>query len=468
MLALAYVLVLAIVALEVPLALNLRDRVDAEVGAQARTATESIAAVAGEPVAARSLKRAAQLVDLPAESARGRVVIVDASGEVLGDSANGYSVGANLASRPEVARALAGESVQFSRRSETLGRDLIATSAPIYDQGELVGAVRVTQDVKAQNDAVNRSIVGLALVGLVVLGTGLVAGWFIARQIAQPLRRFEETARAVAEGDLEARAPIEGSDEQRSLALTFNEMTDRLSKSLRTQSRFVADASHQLRTPLTGLRLRLEEALAKTDEPSVRIELEKGVHEVDRLARTVEELLVLSQTGERDARSEAVDLGALARRAGERWSPIADDAGHELKVSAVGVRAVTASPADLDRVLDALIENAVNYSPSGAAIELAVEGGSITVRDHGPGLDGESSDELFERFHRGRAGAQRSGTGLGLAIARELASRWGGEVALADAPGGGALATLSFDRDGDPTAAVRHPLVRRSEDGAAA
>lgn len=439
-------LVLAIVALEVPLALNLRDRVDAEVGTQARTATESIAAVAGEPVAARSLARAAQLVDLPAESARGRVVIVDDSGKVLADSANGYSVGANLAGRPEVARALDGESVQFSRRSETLGRDLIATSAPIYEDGELVGAVRVTQDVHAQKEAVNRSIAGLALVGLVVLATGLVAGWFIARQIAQPLRRFEETARAVAEGDLEARAPIEGSDEQRSLARTFNEMTDRLSKSLRSQSRFVADASHQLRTPLTGLRLRLEGALAETDDPAARDDLEKGIDEVDRLARTVEELLVLSQTGERDSRSEAVDLGELARRAGERWTPIAADAGHELAITVNGARPVTGSPADLDRVLDALIENAVNYSPAGATVELGVDGAAVSVRDHGPGLDGESSDELFERFHRGRAGAQRSGTGLGLAIARELATRWGGEVSLADAPGGGALATLSFGK----------------------
>ncbi|MBI5309636.1 MAG: HAMP domain-containing protein [Actinobacteria bacterium] len=455
LLALAYVLVLAIVALEVPLAFNLRDRVDAEVGAQAGTATEAIAAVAGEPVAARSLKRVALLVDLPAESARGRVVIVDEGGEVLADSANGYSVGANLANRPEVARALTGESVQFSRRSDTLGTDLIATSAPIYDDGKLVGAVRVTQDVKAQKEAVNRSIAGLTLVGLVVLVTGLVAGWFIARQIAQPLRRFEATARAVAEGDLEARAPIEGSDEQRSLARTFNEMTDRLSKSLRAQSRFVADASHQLRTPLTGLRLRLEEALAEAEDPAVRADIEKGIDEVDRLARTVEELLVLSQTGERDSRSESVDLGELVRRAGERWLPIAADAGHDLNVVVNGASSVTASPADLDRVLDALIENAVNYSAPGRGVELVIARGEVTIRDYGPGLDGESPEELFERFHRGRAGAQRSGTGLGLAIARELAARWGGEVELADAPGDGAVATLSFGARGEP-GAERH------------
>lgn len=440
-------LVLAIVALAVPLALNLRDRVDAEVGAQARTSTEAIAAVAGDPVAARSVARAAKLVDLPAETARGRVVIVDADGIALADSA-GVGVGADLSNRPEVASALKGRSVQFSRRSDTLGRDLIATAAPIYDGRRLVGAVRVTQDVHGQKQAVNRSIAGLGLVSLVVLMTGLAAGWLIARQIAQPLRRFEATARAVAEGDLEARAPIEGSDEQRSLARTFNEMTDRLSNSLRAQSSFVADASHQLRTPLTGLRLRLEGARAQTDEPAVRHEVDAGIAEVDRLARTVDELLVLSQTGERDARSEPVELAALAAAAAERWRPIAEEAGHSLSLESDAAASVVASPGDLERVVDALVENAVEYSPTGTTVEIVARGRSISVRDHGPGLRGESPDELFQRFHRGRAGAGRSeGTGLGLAIARELAMRWGGQVSLADAPGDGAVATVRFGHD---------------------
>ena len=171
--------------------------------------------------------------------------------------------------------------------------------------------MRVTQDVHAQNEArqpVDRA--GWRWSAWSCSGSDLSPAAFIARQIAQPLRRFEETARAVAEGDLEARAPIEGSDEQRSLARTFNEMTDRLSRSLRAQSRFVADASHQLRTPLTGLRLRLEEALAETDDPASRDDLEKGIQEVDRLARTVEELLVLSQTGERDCAQRSPSTSA--------------------------------------------------------------------------------------------------------------------------------------------------------------
>ena len=121
----------------------------------------------------------------------------------------------------------------------------------------------MTQSVDAVDRSVRRSILGLGLVGAVVLVLGLAVGLLIARGIARPVRRLDATARMVAIGDLERRAPIEGSKEQRSLARSFNVMTERLATALQGQRRFVADASHQLRTPLTGLRLRLEAAELK-------------------------------------------------------------------------------------------------------------------------------------------------------------------------------------------------------------
>lgn len=437
-------LVLAIIVLEVPLALSLRDRVDQEVSTQARTVTDAVASVAGAAIEDGSQEQLTNVVEGAAESARGRVLVVDEKGEVLVDSAGEAATGSDVSARPEIAASLAGRTIQLDRRSETLDRGLIATSAPVYHDGRLVGAVRVTQSVDAQDDAVERSIAGLAIVGLIVLTLGLIVGWFIARAIARPLGRFEAAARAVADGDLDARAPVEGSDEQRSLAITFNEMADRLSGSLQAQSRFVADASHQLRTPLTGLRLRLESARANANDPQLSEDLDAGMVEVDRMARTVDELLVLSQTGERDARSEPLDLGELAEAAAERWRPIAAETDHEVSFER-GDQAVqvTASRADLDRVLDALVENAVAYSPPGSAIEIAASGGAVSVCDHGPGV-GEDPEALFDRFSRGEAGKTRSGTGLGLAIAKELVARWGGTVELQNAEGGGTVATISF------------------------
>ncbi|MBI4896822.1 MAG: HAMP domain-containing protein [Actinobacteria bacterium] len=463
MLAMAYVLVLAIVALEIPLALSLRQRIDEEVRLQARGSADLVAVLAHEVLDKRTDADLQSFLTGPARQARGRIVVVDDSGEVIADSAGRVHLGDDLSTRPEIKSALSGKTVQISRKSKTLSRDLLATAVPVVDDGKAVGAVRVTQDVAAENNAFRRAVAGLVLVGIAVLSVGLMAGAVIARQFARPLRRFEGTARAVAEGDLEARAPVEGSTEQQSLARTFNEMTDRLSHSLRSQSRFVADASHQLRTPLTGLRLRLEEARARTKDNAVAVELDHGLHEVDRLARTVEELLLLSQTGERDARAESIDLGDVVERAASRWRPYAEADDHSIVVDrdaaaaaesnarppAVGAAdaaaRVVASRADLDRLLDALIENALKYSPPGSNVHLFANGRSITVRDHGPGLAEGEGEELFERFHRGHSGASHSeSTGLGLAIARELAHRWGAEVSLRNADGGGAQARVAF------------------------
>ncbi|HEV7918679.1 MAG TPA: ATP-binding protein, partial [Solirubrobacterales bacterium] len=431
----AYVLVLAIVALEVPLAISLNQRIEDEVRLQATSSANIVAVLASDQLGrGNDLTALQELVAGPARQARGRVVVVDRKGIVRADSAGVGNAGRNFSDRPEIKAALTGRPNQFVRESESLGRDLIATAVPIVRDGRTLGAVRITQDVAAEHKAFRRALAGLILIGVAVLAVGLLIGAVIAQHFAKPLRRFEETARAIGDGDLEARAPVEGSDEQRSLATSFNEMTDRLAGSLRAQSRFVADASHQLRTPLTGLRLRLEEAAAKTNDPAVTSEIDQAIAETDRLSRTVDELLVLSQTGERDSRVERLDLVDLATAAHGRWLPYAHSSDHQLDLSTGVPATVDGSRADIDRVIDALIENAINYSPPGSVVRIGVDDRVITVRDQGPGLSDDEAEMVFDRFHRGHAGTEHGGgTGLGLAIARELAGRWGGEVTLANA-----------------------------------
>jgi signal transduction histidine kinase len=422
----------------VPLALNLRDRVDAEVRSQALSQAEVTAATsAGQLRRPGELRRIATTV---ARSARGRVVILDARGRLVADSAGEDALGADYSTRPEIARALEGRTVRDERRSDTLDEEILATAVPILNRGRPEGAVRVTQSVEAVNRATRSSILGLIAIGGIVLLLGLAAGALIARQIAGPLRRLDDAAERIAEGDLSVRAKVEGSEEQRSLATTFNQMTARLERLVAGQREFVADASHQLRTPLSGLRLRLEEAGAESRDPVVQEEIDGALAEVDRLAAMVAELLLLSQAGEADAPAEQIDLADAARRAAARFDQVET-------VSGAPAPPVRCAPADLDRTLDALIENALRYG--GGSVTLVPRPGAVEVLDDGPGIDPAELEEVFDRFHRGRAGrAGPPGTGLGLPIARELMRRWGGDVRLANREGGGTAATVSLPLDG--------------------
>lgn len=442
-------LLLSLIAFGVPLGVSLGKRVDSEVRAQAKSQAEVVAASAPELVEHSRTRILQQLVTQSAQAQRGRVLVVDRTGRVIADSGTPAEIGADYASRPEIAAALSGRATQEVRHSTTLGEDLLATAVPIMRGGRPVGAVRVTQSNSAVTDATNAAILRLVLLGGVVLLLGALAGALIARETSHPIRRLEAAAHQVEGGDLSASAPVEGSSEQRALARSFNSMTGRLGRLLRSQQDFVADASHQLRTPLTGIRLQLEELRDGLPPGDPRIaEVDAGLAEVDRLAGIVRELLILSRAGERDLPAEEIDVATAVDRALERWRKNADEAGIALEQAreADSGSCLCARP-DFDRVLDSLIENALRYSPPGSEVQVITGPGRIEVLDRGPGLEPGEEEAVFERFHRGRAGrGGPAGTGLGLSIARELAREWDGEVEIENRADGGARAVLSLPR----------------------
>ena len=449
MLSLAYVLVLAVVSLGIPLALSLRDRVNAEVHSQALSQADVVAATSADLLSPPSAAELGALVRSSAASVRGRVLIVNTRGLVVADSAGPSTAGTSYSSRPEIAAALAGRAVQTQRASHSLGENILATAVPVLKRGGTVGAVRITQSVAAVQNAVRSTVAKLALVAGTVLLLGLLAGGVIARQVALPLRRLEGTARRLAGGDLSARAVVEGSSEQRSLSASFNEMADRVQRLIGAQREFVADASHQLRTPLTALRLRLEEARAAGVNAGVAAELNAGTAEVDRLAAMVDELLVLSRAEDRELKGERIDVHDAVQRAVERWQAAAEARRIALEPAGEGAGSAWCARADLDRALDVLIENALHYSPAGGEVTVVGGNGRIEVRDRGPGLAPGEDELVFERFHRGRAGQLGpGGSGLGLAIARTLARAWHGDASLGNRPGGGAVAVLEFPAAG--------------------
>jgi two-component system, OmpR family, sensor kinase len=447
--AVAYLLLLALIAFGVPLGVSLGKRVDSEVRAQARSQAEVVAASAPELLEHNQSAILQRLVTRSAETQRGRVIVVDGSGLVVADSGVPRELGASYASRPEIASALGGKTFQEIRHSSTLHEDLLATAVPILRAGRPIGAVRVTQSNSAVSDATHSAVIRLAGLGAIVLLLGALAGALIARETSKPIGRLEEAAQQVEAGDLTTRAAVEGSSEQRALARTFNSMTERLERLLGSQREFVADASHQLRTPLTGIRLQLEELREEVSPGDPRAaELDAALAEVDRLAAIVNELLVLSRAGEREMPAEVIDVQRGVGQAITRWGKAAEEAGVELGYEENGSapRCVCAR-ADFDRVLDSVIENAVLYSPRGSEVRVRTTPERIEILDQGPGLEPGEEETVFERFHRGRAGRRgRPGTGLGLSIARELATAWGGQVTIANREGGGARAVISLPR----------------------
>ena len=445
-LAFTYVLVLVIVALEVPLALNLSKRVDAEIKSEAHSQTELLAAGASSRM--NDERQLSRLVESAGQTLGGRVIVVDARGRVLADSAGQSTEGDDYGSRPEIRRALSGHDIQGERHSDVLNEDILFTAEPIAQNGRTVGAVRVTESVDAVNDEQRSDVIALIGVGILALLFGLVVAWLFAGSLAKPLRGLAATARRVAHGDLDARARVEGSADQREVATAFNDMTSRVGSTLRGQREFVANASHQLRTPLTGLRLRLEAAALKSRDSDVERELTAAEHETERLARLLSELLTLAGGGERPA-AQPLDVAEVIDAAQRRWEGPAERSDHELRVEPGSPSEVAASPEDLAAILDNLTENALNYSPPGTTVTLTWTSDSETVRlavlDEGPGLNPEEADRVFQRFYRGSASRDGTkGTGLGLAVVESLAARWNGEVTLANRPEGGARAEVAL------------------------
>jgi signal transduction histidine kinase len=444
--AFAYVLLLILVALEVPLALNLARRIDAEVKNGAAAQAFVVAAGASGRMGDRAELR--KLVRRSGRELGARVIVVGPlpAGRLLADSTVTSPPKASYASRPEIAAALRGGRAQGKRHSDTLGQDLLYTAVPVTNNGKFVGAVRVTQSLAAVHARVRRGVLSLIAIGAFALVVGLALAWFLASSLSRPLRNLAATARRVEAGDLDARAEQRGATEQREVSAAFNDMAERLASVLAAQREFVANASHQLRTPLTGLRLRLESARAKAG-PETAPELEAAEREVERLARLLTSLLTLAREGDKPADGRPVSLARAADRAYERWSATAEREGRELELTgADGDATICASEEDLAILLDNLIENALRYSPSGVVVDWGLDGGQawLAVLDEGPGLAAGEEKRLFDRFARGSAGSERSGTGLGLAIVQTLARRWRGNASLTNRLEGGTRAEVRF------------------------
>ncbi|MGH2656107.1 MAG: ATP-binding protein [Actinomycetota bacterium] len=342
--------------------------------------------------------------------------------------------------------------VARGEREETFfDADVDGTSVRVYVTSAGQGtALQVGRSLTEVEQALRQLVLTLAAISLAAVGLAAVIGRLVAVAAAAPVHRVAEAADTVAQtGELSHHIAVPSGDDLGRLAANFNRMLDALSDSLAQQRQLVADASHELRTPLATVRTNVE-VLARSDElpPEDRATLiRETVAQIGELTRLVGDLVELARGDGQQEPFILVDLYDLARRA-------VDVAGRNYPSIAFRVTGVTSpvrgAPARVSRAVSNLIDNAAKWSPPGAEVEIAVRGGTVTVRDYGPGLDPADLPHVFDRFYRSPRARTMPGSGLGLAIVKQVAESHGGTVTVANATGGGALFVLRFPNgDGD-------------------
>ena len=453
--------ILVLIVLEVPLgfayATSERRRLLADVQHDAL----ALSIRAHEPVDAGDVGALGTIVDAYRTQVGGRVVVVDRTGRLLADSdpLAGSDPERSFASRPEFRAALAGAEADGTRRSDTLGQDLLYVAVPIVSDGSVVGALRVTYPTSYVDARVRRVWIALGALAIVVVSLVFLVSLRLARSVSRPVSDLEDAARRLGAGDLSARAPVpEGPEELRVLAESFNATATRLGALVESQRAFVADASHQLRTPLQALRFRLEtlELDVGAGRPVEPADVDGALAEVARLSRLVDGLLALARAEGAASAPVATGLAGLVAGRVEAWSAFAAEHGVAVVADVDRTATVAVTPGHLEQVLDNLLSNAIEVAPEGTAVRIdaaAPSAGVVGVRvsDAGPGMDAVQRARAFDRFWR-PAGASAGGSGLGLAIVRGLVEADGGSVELGEADGGGLEVRIRL-RAGAPASA---------------
>lgn len=388
-----------------------------------------------------------QLADEYRADAGGRVVIVDPGGKAIADSDRTRASDAlrDFSTRPEIMHALEGAEASGIRTSRTLDRELLYVALPVGSAKGIQGAIRITYPASVVDDRIRRIWLLLAATGGVVLGIVFLASLLLARSVTRPLADLERAAEALGAGDLGVRAEVpKGPDEVRVLAESFNSTAARLEQLVGAQRAFVADASHQLRTPLAALRLRLENLEADVSGHAAE-DLDGALAEVRRLSRLVDGLLALTRAEQSTATPTAISVDELLAGRCDAWDAFAAERHVQIESSVRGTYSVRATPGRLEQVVDNLLNNALEVAPEGSAVRLAaLDRGNwveLRVSDEGPGMSDDERARAFDRFWQSaaarRVGRPNGHFGLGLAIVRELVVADGGEVQLEPSSSGG-------------------------------
>ena len=306
------------------------------------------------------------------------------------------------------------------------------------------GAVQIARDLTEIDAALIRIRNLAALICALGVAFAAIIGLVVTRKAMKPIEELTDDLerRASNPDDLSALPTPERFDEVGRLTASYNSLLAALTGSREQQRALVADASHELRTPITSLRTSIEllHRAPDLDEATRRELIANSVEELEELTHLVNEIVELAVVGSADTPFDACELDELVEnvviRARRRTTS-------EIAFTSIAC-SVSGRPARIERAVNNLLENAVKWSPPGAPIEVSVTAGRVTVRDHGPGIAAEDRTRVFERFARGRDAEKVAGSGLGLAIVSQVAKEHSGRAWVEAPEGGGTLAILEL------------------------
>jgi len=324
------------------------------------------------------------------------------------------------------------------------GEVLVALSVGGSVNGSPAGALVLARPTGQLDDRLRMLwtwLIGVAAVGLLAAAIFAV---MLARWVGRPLSDLDAAAQRLGGGALETRSPTgHGPPEVRRLALTFNTTAGRLEALVHGHQAMMADVSHQLRTPLAALRLRLD-LLTQDADQATAAELAAAQGEIARLSRLVDGLLAIARAENVVGTPVEVAVDTVLGDRAAAWRPVAEERGVELTTACPGPVRASLGDGHLEQILDNLLANALDAVPSGGHVRVSAaataEGARITVADDGPGMSQPQQDAAFHRF----ASTSPPGAGLGLAIVHRLVTSNGGSATLSDTPGGGLTVTVDL------------------------
>ena len=407
---------------------------------------EKLASMAAPLFSSARMDELEEMLSGAAAEMGGRLLALDADGKIQLDS-YGQLWGTRL-QLPEVADVLVNGQHAAYGIHPIDGEDYAACcAASMVLSGRTVGLLVSISPVQELVDSLTQVREQMVKVFLIVAGAAMIAALFFSRRITRPITALTRTIQKMGKGDLSARVKVRTSGEMRNLAESYNAMAEKIEHFDQSRSQFVSNASHELKTPLTTMKILLENLIYQPDMPAeLREEFMQDMnHEIDRLTSVVTDLLTLTQSDSHQTplRLTQVDLSALAEDTVHLLRPAAEKRDQTLTADIAPGVIITCDQGKVGQIIHNLIDNALKYTPDGGDIHLTLSAershALLTVTDNGVGIPEEDQKHIFERFYRVDKARSRAtgGTGLGLSIVHEMVTMHGGEITVESQPGQG-------------------------------